>query len=648
MIKKIKYIFVLSLFILLLVSCENEEGPIIEPTYTLSFIVDGEIYKSYDLLENDLINYPDDPVKDNYEFIGWFYNDILFDNEKIDINKLNLEAKFKSTAPTSFTVKLYHGDILLDTMGVLENNYLDYSDPILEGFSFIGWYLDNNFNTPFNLSTEKINNDINLYAKFEKMDIYYNVSFYNEDILLDTISVLENSYVDYSNPTLEGYSFIGWYLDSNFNTPFDLSTNKINKDIKLYANFEKIDIYYSVSFYNEDTLLETISVLENSYASFNDPYLIGHNFLGWFFDEELTILFDLTEERIDSDIDLFAKFEVITYEVTLYNGNKVFDTVTVLYNNALPVIDTYIPGYKFINWFKDFSLTNLYNIENIIISDTRLYGKWELDDSPVYHYEGYYSSINGIDNSNELFNALNSLISVTSNKTYGDIRYLLQESDRWVTNPNHSDKLYLIFSDTVRSSASQKFSFVSYALPKWDGGDTWNREHVWPKSKLGNGYLTSNSTRGIAADAHNLRAADTRVNSHKTNNYFLNEEVFYSSSWGENDFGNYNGRFYPGDKHRGDVARIIMYMSVRWLNEAPIERTIDLDILLKWHELDPVDDFERNRNNVIHNYQNNRNPFIDHPELAYRIWAPDKIDSYPYQIEFNFSNKYYFNNIIYM
>ncbi len=114
---------------------------------------------------------------------------------------------------------------------------------------------------------------------------------------------------------------------------------------------------------------------------------------------------------------------------------------------------------------------------------------------------------------------------------------------------------------------------------------------------------------------HNLRAADTNVNSTRSNNVFINQ-VYNAGG-----LGNYNSKWYPGDEHRGDVARIIFYMDIRWGNDTHISNIGDLATFKAWHEADPVNAFEINRNNVIYGYQHNRNPFIDHPELVNMIYS---------------------------
>ena len=92
----------------------------------------------------------------------------------------------------------------------------------------------------------------------------------------------------------------------------------------------------------------------------------------------------------------------------------------------------------------------------------------------------------------------------------------------------------------------------------------------------------------------------------------------------------------PRDSEKGDVARMLFYMAVRYegedgepdlelsdeVNTAPTPFHGRLSTLLEWHENDPVDDWERRRNDIIYiDFQNNRNPFIDHPEFVDLIWG---------------------------
>ncbi len=149
----------------------------------------------------------------------------------------------------------------------------------------------------------------------------------------------------------------------------------------------------------------------------------------------------------------------------------------------------------------------------------------------------------------------------------------------------------------------------------------WNREHVYPQS-LANPSMTTQFP-GTGTDLHNLRSVDGQENSSRGNDRFAN---------GSGNSGNLSANtYYVGDEWRGDVARIIMYMYVRYGSECPAinvgtgstsySNYGDMpNIFLEWNAQDPPSQYEKNRNNIFHNLQGNRNPFIDNPFLATKIW----------------------------
>ncbi len=157
--------------------------------------------------------------------------------------------------------------------------------------------------------------------------------------------------------------------------------------------------------------------------------------------------------------------------------------------------------------------------------------------------------------------------------------------------------------------------------------DSWNREHIWAKS---HGFPAMSDT--AYTDIHHLRPVDRSTNGAKGAKDF---------DWGgyphEGAKGSYTDfdSWEPRDAIKGDVARMIFYMAVRYeggKNSPDLEILEEtgtsgphygrLSSLLEWNELDPVDDRERARNNAIYErYQGNRNPFIDHPEYAEMIWG---------------------------
>lgn len=152
----------------------------------------------------------------------------------------------------------------------------------------------------------------------------------------------------------------------------------------------------------------------------------------------------------------------------------------------------------------------------------------------------------------------------------------------------------------------------------------WVREHVFPKS-LGN---PSFSNEGPGSDAHSIRAVDYTWNNSRSNRKFAEGE-------GHSHITD-QGFFYPGDEWKGDVARMMMYMHLRYGNRCTANQVgvgththhpDMLDIFLEWNAEDPVSEYEMVRNEVLQDMQGNRNPFIDNPYLATLIWGGDEADN---------------------
>lgn len=162
-----------------------------------------------------------------------------------------------------------------------------------------------------------------------------------------------------------------------------------------------------------------------------------------------------------------------------------------------------------------------------------------------------------------------------------------------------------------------------------NGGSTsceWNREHVYAKG-LGTPTLDDGGSSDAGEDAHHLRSCDVDRN---------NDRGSLKFATGSGNSGVVNGGWYPGDEWKGDVARMMMYMYLRYPSQCLPKNvgtgaTVTTDtnmiqLFLQWNAEDPVSDYEDNRNtyhgNTTNTYaQGNRNPFIDNPYLATRIWG---------------------------
>lgn len=233
--------------------------------------------------------------------------------------------------------------------------------------------------------------------------------------------------------------------------------------------------------------------------------------------------------------------------------------------------------------------------------------------------EGYYDSLDGLADT-DLRQAIQNIVAeegVVRAQTYNDVIDILKEADQ---NPLNSNEVWLVYKEIGRPKLDYQTGSTSTGK--------WNREHTYPRSRGGFFSIdlddiadgkevywntTADSLRHGNSDAHALRAADGPEN----------------SSRGNQHYGQYNGPVGTLGGFKGDVARSVLYMELRFngllvvngFPEGTVGELGDLATLLTWHRNDPPDDFEMNRNNVVYTWQFNRNPLIDYPDLVEYIWG---------------------------
>lgn len=398
-----------------------------------------------------------------------------------------------------------------------------------------------------------------------------------------TLNVFENTQTytlteaiqlsEIQRPSVEGYVFIGW-LDGDGNSIEE--TFMISDSIDLTAAFEAVvTAQYTIEIY-EQNLEEQFELTETRPMS----GIVGETVR---FDEDIegfimtsSSITEITLEEADNILKIYYERE--TYQVTFYNNNTVIKIDTYLFED---VAQPLVLGNDIIGWSLYIG-GPAFDFSTKITEDVNLYAIYEATEVT---YTGYYASLQGVSDAN-LYQTIETLIQDYRFVDYGAARDILQDSDE---DPNNRNNIILVYN---------RASVVS----TWDGGSTWNREHVWPRS------LLSNST--AEADPHNLKPSNPNINSSRGNDQFADSSGTY---------GRVSGGWFPGEQDKGDVARIVFYVSIMW--ELQISIIGNINTFLKWHQDDPVDDFEQNRNDIISQYTENRNPFIDHPELANRLFG---------------------------
>ena len=241
--------------------------------------------------------------------------------------------------------------------------------------------------------------------------------------------------------------------------------------------------------------------------------------------------------------------------------------------------------------------------------------------------EGYYQAVDGKKGADNILNALNTCIS----KNYNEISYKGLEP-HYLKTDFYADTLWDMYSTC-------RFVYEDANRPQSAVCDGWNKEHVCCQSWLGSGPMVS--------DMFNVYPTDARINNLRSNFPYGQVSSFDGFSKDPNHHGlgklgpsvaGIGTVYQPDDRYKGDFARTFFYMVARYRNNIlnsgngsqmftsnPTNlTTYSLAFLLEWHRDDPVSQKEIDRNQGVYGEQNNRNPFIDYPELVEYIWG-DKV-----------------------
>tara|TARA_B100000809_G_scaffold251192_1_gene284430 strand:- start:158 stop:1219 length:1062 start_codon:yes stop_codon:yes gene_type:complete len=244
------------------------------------------------------------------------------------------------------------------------------------------------------------------------------------------------------------------------------------------------------------------------------------------------------------------------------------------------------------------------------------------------YYNGVNLSLTGAALKTELANKITN--THTSLLTYSNVWTELKITD---LDPTNSSKVLLLYgyNDTDGSVTNDR------TRNKNDNGGNvgdWNREHTFAQSLATPSMSTSSPNAGT--DAHHLRSSDVQMNGSRGNRKFAS---------GSGNAGNAGSNWYPGDEWKGDVARMMMYMYLRYPTQCVPTNvgagtTVSLDdmltLFISWNVEDPVSTYEAQRNTRLETSQGNRNPFIDNPYLATAIWGGiDAENTWPGAVSIN-------------
>ena len=353
--------------------------------YTLTFNLNYEnaqnVEKDFDAGETVVV--PVTIKREGYSLVGWYLDQSCtnpFDYimpiydltiyAKWEINSYTITYNLNYVDATNFTQTYdYSANILLPT------------DPIREGYTFKGWFEDDNFNKAFSASKMPANS-FEVFAKWEikSFVLTFDYNYLNAESVDETFEY-NSDIIKLANPTREGHIFVDWFNEPQCSTLF--TTEKMPAhNLTVYAKWQ-INSYTITYNLNYDSLIyqeDTYNYLSNIIKP-EDPTREGYTFAGWFNEASCSTEFVATNMPANN-LTIYAKWNVNSYKIT-YNLNyanaPANQEQTVNYSQEISLIEVEREGYTFEGWYEDADCTNPFDLTTMPNRDIEIYAKWQIN-----------------------------------------------------------------------------------------------------------------------------------------------------------------------------------------------------------------------------------------------------------------------------
>ena len=414
--------------------------------------------------------------------------------------------------------------------------------------------------------------------------------------------------------TRTGYHFIKWGLLVNEEWTYYFVGDKITgikSDIILYAIWEEDSaVSYTVSFNNNGGtgVMENQTTIGSTYKTPSCTFTkTEYEFSKWALNSPSGQQYAVGSiiDNITGNIVLYAVWKEQSYTVTLYanNGTSTSSTATTNgFTYTTPSCSFSYSGHSFDGWAFGSPSGTKYSANQQITNiheNISLYATWKESGSDPFN--GYYDAAEGVAD-NKLLETLNSIINTNNvDVSYAWSRYEAADED-----PNNTNNVLLIYSRISMLKSQQDSGTNAYV---------WNREHTFPQSKMSNSQSKN--------DNHIIYASEKKVNgtrSSKKMGVVDGGSIVYDFNNKATTCRTTDSLFDPHNLSRGIVARTTMYAAAMY-DFDPEDNFESIETMLRWHFEYWPDENDMRRNNVVYSNQHNRNPFVDHPEYACKIWG---------------------------
>jgi len=367
----------------------------------------GEKYQR-SVSDGSIVSRPEDPIKDMYEFIDWYESDLVtefaFDSKPI-VRDITIYAKWNRVAFVYNRVVFdslggefdeFNDGELSESKDKLEVEVIDDGqlarprNPKKSGFAFSGWFRDESFEDRYDFNVDIVSEDMVLYAKWveevivvDEVTITFDSHGGSE---VETKTVEKGSIIEEPHTSREHFVFKSWYRDSAFLNEYDFS-QPVMYSTKLHARWEAIQ--HTVTFDSRGgSEVESQVVDENELVvEPQSPTKANNTFEGWYIDEEYTELWDFENDRVEREIEMYAKWEekaAIMYRVEFdgnggkfSNGSETKEIEVQEGSKLSQPSGIYREGYELSKWYRDRELSIEWNFSRDVVRvDITLYAGW--------------------------------------------------------------------------------------------------------------------------------------------------------------------------------------------------------------------------------------------------------------------------------
>ena len=275
-----------------------------------------------------------------------------------------------------------------DYQFVVDGNFLICPDKIPENYGkvFTGWYTEPECTNLYNFN-KPVTSSFTLYAGWGEELIYYTITFDANGGTLTSeptqVVLRYGKITEPINPTREGYTFTGWYDDTQCTDLIDFDYIVVDHDRTLYAGWTVTTYTVTFNANGGDLTCDTTQpvTIGNKVIHPSNPTRDEYDFTGWYTDSSCTNLYDFNSQ-VTSDLILYAGWKIKTYTITFNaNGGILSSATTQTVSSGNKIIEPTNPirdEYIFTGWYTDINCINKYYFTNQVTSSFTLYAGWKI------------------------------------------------------------------------------------------------------------------------------------------------------------------------------------------------------------------------------------------------------------------------------